>query len=51
MMPLRAGSEPEAFGMLVLGSPDRERFQITMGTSFLARIADLAGAAMSRLRA
>jgi uncharacterized protein YigA (DUF484 family) len=51
MMPLRSGSEPEAFGMLVLGSPDRERFQITMGTSFLARIADLAGAAMSRLRA
>lgn len=51
MMPLRVGSQPEAFGMLVLGSPDRERFQITMGTSFLARIADLASAAMSRLRA
>ncbi len=51
MMPLRTGSHSEAFGMLVLGSPDRERFQITMGTSFLARIAELASAAMSRLRA
>ncbi|MGE5338925.1 MAG: DUF484 family protein [Gemmatimonadota bacterium] len=51
MMPLRIGSHPEAFGMLVLGSSDRDRFQITMGTSFLARIAELASAAMSRLRA
>lgn len=50
MMPLRVGGQPEAFGMLALGSPDRDRFQITMGTSFLTRIAELAGAAMSRLR-
>jgi uncharacterized protein len=51
MLPLRIGSHSESFGMLVLGSPDRDRFQITMGTSFLARIAELASAAMSRLRA
>jgi uncharacterized protein YigA (DUF484 family) len=51
MLPLRVGMHAEAFGMLVLGSPDRDRFQITMGTSFLARIAELASAAMSRLRA
>lgn len=51
MLPLRADGEPAAFGMLVLGSPDRDRFQITMGTTFLARMADLASAAMSRLRA
>ncbi len=50
MLPLRVGSGPDAFGMLVLGSPDRARFQITMGTSFLARIAELASAAMARLR-
>lgn len=49
MMPLRAGARPEAFGMLVLGSPERERFQITMGTLFLARIGELASAAMARL--
>jgi uncharacterized protein YigA (DUF484 family) len=51
MLPLRIGSQSESFGMLVLGSPDRDRFQITMGTSFLSRIAELASAAMSRLRA
>ena len=39
------------FGLLVLGSPDKDRFHITMGTAFLARIADLASAALSRLRA
>jgi uncharacterized protein YigA (DUF484 family) len=39
------------FGLLVLGSPDKDRFHITMGTAFLTRIADLASAALSRLRA
>jgi len=50
MLPLRVGAESEAFGMLVLGSPDKDRFQITMGTAFLTRIAELAGAALARLR-
>jgi uncharacterized protein len=50
MMPLRIGGDPKAFGMLALGSPDPDRFQITMGTAFLSRIAELAGAALARLR-
>jgi hypothetical protein len=49
MLPLRVGASPDAFGLLVLGSPDKERFQITMGTTFLARIAELASAALARL--
>jgi len=51
MMPLRAGSGAEVFGLLVLGSPDKERFHLTMGTAFLTRIGELTGAALSRLRA
>jgi uncharacterized protein YigA (DUF484 family) len=50
MMPLRVGGEPRAFGMLALGSPDPDRFQITMGTAFLSRINELASAALARLR-
>jgi len=50
MLPLRVGAESEAFGMLVLGSPDKDRFQITMGTAFLTRIAELASAALASLR-
>ncbi len=49
MMPLRVAKDTEVFGMLALGSPDPERFQITMGTAFLTRIADLASAALVRL--
>ena len=53
LLPLRAvdaGSSAPAFGMLVLASPDAQRFTSTMGTEFLARIAELASAALSRLR-
>jgi uncharacterized protein YigA (DUF484 family) len=51
MVPLRVGASPQAFGLLVLGSPDKDRFRITMGTAFLARIGELASAALGRLRA
>jgi uncharacterized protein len=51
MVPLRVGANAQAFGLLVLGSPDKERFRITMGTAFLARIGELASAALARLRA
>ena len=44
------GSLAPAFGLLVLASPDAQRFNSTMGTDFLARIADLASAALSSLR-
>ena len=43
------GSGP-AFGMLVLASPDPQRFQAGFATDFLERIAELASAALSRLR-
>lgn len=58
MLPLRdspvaaskqGGLEP-AFGLLVLASPDAQRFNSTMGTDFLVRIADLSSAALSPLR-
>jgi uncharacterized protein YigA (DUF484 family) len=51
MLPLRAGAGAETFGLMVLGSGDRERFQASMGTDFLARFAELASAALARLRA
>lgn len=37
------------FGLLVLGSPDAGRFQAGLGTAFLERLADLAGAALARV--
>jgi uncharacterized protein YigA (DUF484 family) len=53
MLPLRAGplgSVAPAFGLLVLASPDAHRFNSAMGTDFLARLAELASAALSPLR-
>jgi uncharacterized protein YigA (DUF484 family) len=44
------GGLAPAFGLLVLASPDAQRFNSAMGTDFLARIAELASAALSRLR-
>jgi uncharacterized protein YigA (DUF484 family) len=49
LLTLRVGAAPEAFGLLVLGSPDPARFQAGMGTAFLERIAEIASAALSRL--
>lgn len=49
MIPLRSGEE--AFGMLVLGSPDPTRYSADMGTEFLQRIGEVASAALTRLRA
>ena len=39
-----------ACGLLVLASPDARRYQAGIGTEYLERLADLAGAALSRLR-
>ena len=54
MLPLREGAIDDAhrpaFGLLVLASPDPQRFDSTMGTDFLTRIAEIASAALSRLR-
>ncbi len=50
LRPLDAGNNGPAFGMIVLASPDAQRYTSTMGTDFLARIAEVASAALSRLR-
>lgn len=53
LIPLRsgdAGSSAPAFGILVLASMDAQRFHSDMGTEFLARIGEVASAALSRLR-
>ena len=53
LIPLRSGmlgSTVPAFGMLVLASMDSQRFHSAMGTEFLARIGELASAALARLR-
>jgi len=53
LIPLRvgpSGSNTPAFGLLVLASSDAQRFTSGMGTDFLARIGELASAALSRLR-
>ena len=53
LIPLRepaANGRGPAFGMLVLASPDHQRFQSGMGTDFLERIAELSSAALMRLR-
>lgn len=47
MLPLRTGSE--AFGLLVLGSPDPGRFTSDMATDFLSKIGETASAAMTCL--
>ena len=49
LLPLR--SNQKVFGLLVLASPDSQRFHSGMGTDFLERMADLASAALSRLQA
>jgi uncharacterized protein len=51
MVPLREADRVDAFGLLVLGSPDPTRYAAQMGTEFLSRIGEVAGAALSRLLA
>ncbi|QJD99786.1 DUF484 family protein [Massilia forsythiae] len=48
LMPLRAGGS--AFGLLVLGSPDPERFSAAMATDFLVHISETASTALAPLR-
>ncbi len=53
LLPLRDlefGTNGPTFGMLVLASPDSQRYTSTMGTEFLARIAEVASAALTPLR-
>ena len=46
---LRNGPKAPAFGLLVLGSDDPDRFAPEMGTAFLETVARLASAALQRL--
>ena len=50
LLTLRAGPGLPVLGLLVLASPDPERFRSDMGTDFLEQLGELAGAALSRLR-
>ena len=53
LLPLRstpAGPTSSAFGLLVLSSPDAQRFNSGMGTDFLQHVAEIASAALGRLR-
>ena len=54
VIPLRADSTEEgassAFGLLVLASPDPQRFHANMGTELLQQLGRLAGACLARLR-
>ena len=52
LLPLRnaaSGPSSAAIGMLVLASPDPQRFRTGMGTDFLQQVAQVAGAALCRL--
>ena len=49
LIPLHHESQGGAFGLLVLASPDPTRYTADMGTEFLARIGEVASAALTRL--
>lgn len=49
VVPLRAQVGGPVIGALLLASDEAQRFTADMGTDFLLRIADMAGAALSRL--
>jgi uncharacterized protein len=49
MLPLRNAGAPEAFGLLIMGSPDAERFAASMATDFLVKIGETASAALACL--
>jgi uncharacterized protein len=50
LIPLKAADSSAALGLLVLASPDGQRFNSGMGTDFLERIGEVASAALSRLK-
>ncbi|WP_370261509.1 DUF484 family protein [Limnobacter sp.] len=49
IIPLRVGISPNTFGVLALGSPDKDRFAPTLETDFLNSLAEISCAALSRL--
>lgn len=51
IIPLKQMHDMQLFGLLVLGSPEADRFTADMGTEFLEGIGELCSAALSRLQA
>jgi len=51
ILPLRLAGDKAAFGLLILGSPDPQRFSASMATDFLIHIGGTASAALSALHA
>lgn len=49
LLPLRRRPDAPAFGLLVLGASDNERFRPDLGTDFLARIAATTGVVLAGL--
>jgi uncharacterized protein YigA (DUF484 family) len=49
LVPLRRAPAEKACGLLVLASPDPTRYGADMATDFLARLGEVAGAALTRL--
>ena len=50
LIPLKSADSSAALGLLVLASPDGQRFNSGMGTDFLERIGEVASAALSRMK-
>ena len=50
LIPLKSAGSSTALGLLVLSSPDAQRFNSGMGADFLERIGEVASAALSRLK-
>jgi uncharacterized protein YigA (DUF484 family) len=50
LVALRESQAAPAFGLLVLASPDSQRYEAGMATDMLERLGELASAALSRLR-
>lgn len=49
LIPLRLAPMTPAFGLMVLGSPEPDRFSAALATDFLQRMGELASAALMRL--
>ncbi|MES2535280.1 MAG: DUF484 family protein [Pseudomonadota bacterium] len=49
MLPLRLDGAADAFGLVVLGSPDATRFTSDMGVAFLTQVSQTASAALTCL--
>ena len=49
LVPLRKPGSEQSFGLMVLGSPDPQRFAAELATDLLARIGDIASARLQHL--